>query len=47
MPFRKVNSKQETEKAIKKNPELKKYMDEAEEEYKSIKESRLNKKFGD
>lgn len=47
MSFRKINAKQEIEKAIKKNPELKKHMDAAEEEYKAIKEGKLNKKFGD
>lgn len=47
MPFREINVKEKIEKAIKKNPELKRYMDAADQEYKAIKEGKLNKKIGD
>lgn len=49
MPFRKVNSKEEIEKFIKKNPGpgTKKEMKRLDKEYEDIKAGRINKKFCD
>lgn len=46
LPFRKINAKEEIKKAIEKNPELEKYLKEAQREYEDIKVGKSNKKFG-
>ena len=47
MPFKKVNPKEEIDKAIKNNPELEKEIKKADKEYEDVKAGKTNKKFGD
>lgn len=47
MSFRKTNAKEEIEKAIKKNPKLKKEIQKSEKEWENIKSEKLNKRFGE